>query len=65
VVDAVRSGLSDIPAIVAVLYADVDPKLHKPAGRSVLAHLHTLVDEGAVRVAGGGAPRLASRYEPA
>jgi glyoxylase-like metal-dependent hydrolase (beta-lactamase superfamily II) len=65
VVDAVRSGLSDIPAIVAALYADVDPKLHKPAGRSVLAHLHKLVDEGAVRVAGGGAPRLASRYEPA
>ena len=50
------SGLAEIPAIVAVLYADVDEKLHKPAGRSVLAHLVKLVDEGAVRVAGGGRP---------
>ena len=64
VLDAVRVGLAEIPAIVAVLYADVDEKLHKPAGRSVLAHLVKLVDEGTVRVADGGRPRLASRYEP-
>jgi len=62
--DAVASGLAEIPDIVAVLYADVDEKLHKPAGRSVLSHLVKLVDEGSIRVAGGARPRLASRYEP-
>ena len=48
VLDAVRAGLAEIPAIVAVLYADVDEELHKAAGRSVLAHLVKLVDDGAV-----------------
>ena len=62
--DAVASGLTEIPAIVAVLYADVDEKLHKPAGRSVLSHLVKLADEGSVRVADGGRPRLASHFEP-
>ena len=62
VVDAVRRGLDTIPAIVAELYADVRPELHKPAGRSVLAHLVKLVDEGEVAVDGGSPPRLASRY---
>ena len=46
-----------------MLYADVDEKLHKPAGRSVLAHLVKLVDDGAVRVADGGRPRLASHFD--
>ena len=64
VLDAVRAGLVEIPAMVAVLYADVDEGLHKPAGRSVLAHLVKLVADGQVRVAGGGRPRLTSRYEP-
>ncbi len=62
VLDAVRGGLGEIPAIVAVLYADVDEKLHKPAGRSVLAHLGKLVDEGAVVVVGDGPPRLKATY---
>ena len=62
VVDAVRRGLDTIPAIVAELYADVRPELHKPAGRSVLAHLVKLVDEGAVAVDGGSPPRLESTY---
>jgi glyoxylase-like metal-dependent hydrolase (beta-lactamase superfamily II) len=65
IVDAVRSGLDDIAAIVADLYAAVPVELHKAAGRSVLAHLAKLVDEGTVRVAGGERPRLTSRYEPA
>ena len=39
VLGAVRSGITDIPAMVAVLYADVREELHKAAARSVLAHL--------------------------
>jgi glyoxylase-like metal-dependent hydrolase (beta-lactamase superfamily II) len=64
VVDAVRRGLDTIPSIVAELYADVRAELHKPAGRSVLAHLVKLVDEGHVAVGDGSRPRLASRYVP-
>ena len=64
VLDAVRGGLGEIPAIVALLYADVDEKLHKPAGRSVLAHLGKLVDESTVVVVGGGPPRLKATYAP-
>jgi glyoxylase-like metal-dependent hydrolase (beta-lactamase superfamily II) len=62
VLDAVRGGLTQIPAIVAVLYADVDEKLHKPAGRSVLAHLVKLVDAGSIVVTDGDRPRLSSHY---
>lgn len=64
VLDAVRSGLASIPDMVAVLYANVRPELHKPAGRSVLAHLVKLVDEQRVAVDGGGRPRISSRYLP-
>jgi glyoxylase-like metal-dependent hydrolase (beta-lactamase superfamily II) len=62
VLAAVRSGLEEIPAIVALLYANVDEKLHKPAGRSVLSHLVKLVAEGSVVVIDGDRPRLASHY---
>ena len=52
VLDAVCAGTSTIEAIVKVLYADVREELHKAAGRSVLAHLVKLVDDGAVAVDG-------------
>lgn len=58
VLDAVRSGLHTIPAIVEALYTDVRRELHKPARRSVLAHLVKLVDDGAVAVDGATLPRL-------
>jgi glyoxylase-like metal-dependent hydrolase (beta-lactamase superfamily II) len=49
VLACVRAGLNAIPALVARLYADVDPRLHRAAGRSVQAHLIKLVEEGRVR----------------
>jgi hypothetical protein len=61
VLDAVRSGLSDIEAMVKVMYADVREELHKAAARSVLSHLVKLVDDGTVTVDGKG---KASRYFP-
>jgi glyoxylase-like metal-dependent hydrolase (beta-lactamase superfamily II) len=64
VLAAVRCGSSTIPEIVAVLYADVREELHKPAGRTVWAHLVRLVSEGRVEVEGSGLPRLAARYRP-
>ena len=48
--------------MVEDLYADVRRELHKPARRSVLAHLVKLVDDGSVAVEGGSSPRLDSRY---
>ena len=41
-----------IREMVKVLYADVDEALHKPAARSVLAHIFKLIDEGRVAVVG-------------
>jgi glyoxylase-like metal-dependent hydrolase (beta-lactamase superfamily II) len=62
VLDAVRSGLTTIPAIVELLYADVRLELHKPARRSVLAHLVKLVADGTVAVDGDAPPRLDVAY---
>lgn len=69
ILDAVRSGTTTIPAMVEVLYADVRRELHKPARRSVLAHLVKLVDDGAVTIGdaatiddAGTRPRLDSEY---
>ncbi len=63
VLDTVRSGRSTIPEIVSVLYADVRPELHKPAGRSVWAHLEQLVEEGLV-VIDADVPTLDGTYRP-
>jgi hypothetical protein len=65
VLRVVRDGLTQIPDMVAVLYADVREELHKAAGRSVFSHLVKLVNEGQVAVADGGVPHLDSTYVPA
>jgi glyoxylase-like metal-dependent hydrolase (beta-lactamase superfamily II) len=61
VLQAVRSGHTDIDAMVKELYADVREELHKAAGRSVKSHLIKLADDGKVTVEGTG---KASRYFP-
>lgn len=65
VLAAVRGGHHAVDTIVALLYADVRAELHKPAGRSVLAHLIKLVDDGAVSFDGTPTPSLTSAYRPA
>ena len=45
-------GTQAIPAMVATMYAGVDPRLHPAAGRSVLAHLIDLRTRGVVAEAG-------------
>lgn len=62
VLEAVRSGRSTIPDMVALLYVDVREELHKPAGRSVWAHLERLVADGLVEVEGAGRPTLDAGY---
>lgn len=48
VLAAIRLGLNTIPEMVAVIYADVDKRLHPAAGLSVKAHLNKLVRDGSV-----------------
>ncbi len=50
-----NQGSRTIPEVVAALYADVDPRLHKAAGLSVFAHLEDLVGRDLVTAS----PRLA------
>jgi glyoxylase-like metal-dependent hydrolase (beta-lactamase superfamily II) len=64
VLDAVRVGETSIAVMVRALYADVRRELHKPARRSVLAHLIKLVDDGVVAVDGGGPATLTATYRP-
>jgi glyoxylase-like metal-dependent hydrolase (beta-lactamase superfamily II) len=45
-------GTNDVPAMVAAMYAGIDPRLHGAAGRSVLAHLLDLERRGLVEPAG-------------
>ena len=57
---ALRTHHGDIPTMVNAIYANLDPRLLKAAGMSVLAHLEDLVARGAV--ATNGPPSIAGRY---
>ena len=54
ILGCLADGIGDIPDMVARMYADVDPRLHHAAGRSVLAHLIHMVKTG--RAASDGEP---------
>jgi glyoxylase-like metal-dependent hydrolase (beta-lactamase superfamily II) len=60
IVNRLGQGETDIPALVGAIYQNLDPRLAKAAGMSVLAHLEELVARGAV--ASDGAPSIAGRY---
>lgn len=64
VLAAVRAGTTLVPDMVRQLYVGVHEKLYKAAGRSVLAHLIKLVDDGLVRV-DGAQPGVTTPYHPA
>jgi glyoxylase-like metal-dependent hydrolase (beta-lactamase superfamily II) len=46
ILECLRQGIEDIPAMVTRMYADIDVGLHFAAARSVLAHLIHLVEAG-------------------
>ena len=60
VLACLAEGMAEIPAMVARLYANVDARLHRAAGRSLLAHLIKLVEEG--RVVCDGPAQNATRF---
>jgi glyoxylase-like metal-dependent hydrolase (beta-lactamase superfamily II) len=52
----IKEGFRTIPAIVAEIYSDVDPRLHGAAALSALAHIEHLVERGKVRAGDGADP---------
>ncbi len=60
ILEQLRKGRNGIPEMVAAMYADVDPRLHKAAALNVLAHLIRLVGIG--RAACDETPTLSSVY---
>lgn len=65
ILEALRSGLDAIPAIVAKIYPEISASLRDAAGYSVLAQLELLVETGQVLAEPGPQPTLESRYRPA
>jgi len=57
------AGDRTIPEIVAMIYRDTDPRLHRAAGLSVLAHLEDLVADG--KAISDGPPVVEGRFAPA
>jgi glyoxylase-like metal-dependent hydrolase (beta-lactamase superfamily II) len=55
-----KHGITRIPDMVAVIYSEIDKKLHRAAAMSVLAHLRHMVANG--RAATDGVPTAASTY---
>jgi glyoxylase-like metal-dependent hydrolase (beta-lactamase superfamily II) len=60
ILNRLQKGESDIPSLVTGIYANLDPRLLKAAGMSVLAHLEDLVARGAVTT--NGPASIAGRY---
>lgn len=50
--DALAQGPDTPAGLVAMIYADVDPKLHGAARMSLLAHLEALIEDGRVECLG-------------
>jgi glyoxylase-like metal-dependent hydrolase (beta-lactamase superfamily II) len=49
ILNRLQEGDRTVEDVVKVLYADVDPRLHRAAGLSVTAHLDHLIEQGKVR----------------
>ncbi|WP_102959878.1 MBL fold metallo-hydrolase [Mangrovicella endophytica] len=63
ILERLRVGDRQIPAIVAAIYRNTDPRLLGAAGLSVLAHLEDLVARGLV--VSEGPPLIGSAFRPA
>lgn len=60
IIECLRAGQSKISAMVPVIYADVDKRLHPAACHSVLAHMIYMLEKGEVTCS--GTPGLGSDY---
>jgi hydroxyacylglutathione hydrolase len=50
--DAIANGVDNVPEIVEMVYADVDPSLHPLAAQSVDAHVTLLMDQERITLRG-------------
>ncbi len=62
VLERIRAGDGRIADMVAIIYRETDPRLHRAAALSVFAHIEDLVGKGLV--AADGPPSLSARYFP-
>jgi glyoxylase-like metal-dependent hydrolase (beta-lactamase superfamily II) len=62
ILERITRGDRTIAEIVATIYRDTDPRLHRAAGLTVLAHLEDLVTAGKVRT--DGPPTVDGRFVP-
>lgn len=60
VLERLRKGDNRIEDMVKIIYRDTDPRLHRAAALSLLAHLEDLVERGEVET--DGAPAVGSIY---
>lgn len=60
IIEQLRNGRTRIKEIVAIMYSDIDTRLHGAAALNVLAHLIRLVSNGAVTCV--GPPKMGSHY---
>ncbi len=63
ILDLLAKGETSITNMVSIMYADIDPRLHKAAAMSVLGHMVDLIRRGQV-VCDVHPPRVGSRFEP-
>jgi glyoxylase-like metal-dependent hydrolase (beta-lactamase superfamily II) len=62
ILEHLRQGESSIPAMVAIMYADVEKRLHPAAAMSVLGHMMALMKVGVVSTP-DAAPTVRSHFE--
>ncbi|MFT5775124.1 MBL fold metallo-hydrolase [Hyphomonas sp.] len=62
ILEHLRNGETSIPAMVEIMYADVEKRLHPAAAMSVLGHMVALIKAGTVR-ADDAAPTVRSHFE--
>ncbi|KCZ59367.1 MBL fold metallo-hydrolase [Hyphomonas chukchiensis] len=62
ILEHLRNGETSIPAMVEIMYADVEKRLHPAACMSVLGHMIALIKTGVV-VSPDAAPTVRSRFE--
>ncbi len=62
ILSRVRAGDETIARMVAIIYREIDPKLHGAAGLSVLAHLEDLLEKGLVTT--DGPASIDGEYRP-
>jgi glyoxylase-like metal-dependent hydrolase (beta-lactamase superfamily II) len=62
ILEHLRNGQTSIPAMVEIMYADVEKRLHPAAAMSVLGHMIALMKTGVV-VSPDAEPTVRSRFE--